>query len=105
MKEITIFSKRRQTAEGRVFYTYITTLPKKDGSTQTMGVKFRDECGAPKPEKCPMNIVVEREHMNISQKSYTDNESGEIGISYTLWVSAWTEGTKYVDHSLDDFDI
>lgn len=102
--ELSIFAKKRNTKEGKIFYSYLTTMTKKDGTELTVSVKFRDECGAPKPESCPVNIVVEKNDANLASKDFTNEESGETGKLYTLWVSNWAEGSPYVDHSLDDFE-
>lgn len=102
--EIAIFAKRC-TGENTKFYRYLTTLTKKDGTKQTMAVKFRDECGQPKPEKCPMNIIVDKKNANIATKQFEREDTGEIGTGYTLWVSAWKEGSPFVDTSLDEYDI
>ncbi len=99
----TIYSKKKQTKEGRTFYAYVAKMTKKDGSEMTMGAKFREEAGAPRPEECPMNIVFDKANGNIATKNYV-NEDGEICESRTLWVSKWTQGEPYVDHSLDEFE-
>lgn len=103
MSEITIFAKQRKTTEGRAFYAYVATLPRKDGTNQTVGVKFRGD-HQPRPESCPCIINVNKTDMNLSTRDIT-LKNGDPGKSYTLWVSAWTPGRPYVDHSLDDFDI
>ena len=103
--EITIFSKKRTTKEGKSFYSYLTTLTKKDGTPHTVSVKFRDECGSPKPENCPCNILVNKEDCNMSTKQFIREDTGEPGVSYTMWVSNWTKGSAYVDHSMDEYDI
>ena len=59
--QVTIFAKKRNTKEGKVFYTYLTKLTKKDGTEVTASVKFRDECGSPKPDHCPCNNLLEKE--------------------------------------------
>lgn len=105
--EITIFAKKKTTRDkSKTFFDYITTLNRKDGGKQTMRVRFREdsESGRPKPEKCPMNIVIEKGEANISRREYTREDTGEIGISYTLWIKEWTEGTPYIDTSLDEFE-
>ena len=102
--EITVYAKKRTTNEGKSFYSYLSTLTRKDGTTQTVSVKFRDEAGSPKPEKCPMNVVFQKGDANLSTKEFTREDTGEPGLSYTLWVSAWKEGAPFVDHSLDDFE-
>lgn len=100
--ELTIFAKSRTSREGKPFTAYVTKLTKKDTTTMSVSVKFREECGAPKKENCPMNIIVERDKMNLSDRTYID-AAGELKTGYTLWVSAWSKGAEYVDHSLDDF--
>lgn len=102
--EITIFAKKRIASDGKYFYSYLSTLTRKDGTKQTVSVKFRDEAGNPKPEKCPMNIKFDRGSANVATKEFTREDTGEVSTSYTLWVSAWEPGAPFVDHSLDDFE-
>lgn len=104
--EITIFAKKRTNKEGKTFYQYLTTLTKKDGTTETMRVSFRDVEGnaQPKPDSCPRNIVFDRSEANIATSKYTDSETGEIKQRKTLWVTAWKPGSEYIDHSLDDYE-
>lgn len=104
--QIAIFAKKRTTREGKTFYQFLTTLEKKDGTTETMRVAFRDVDGnaIPKPESCPRNIIVERENANIATSKYTDNETGEVKARKTLWVTHWEAGEAYVDHSLDEYN-
>ena len=105
--QISIFAKKRTTKEGKVFYQFLTTLEKKDGTTETMRVAFRDVDGnaIPKPESCPRNIIVEKGNANIATSKYTDNETGEIKKRKTLWICAWRAGSEYVDHSMDDYEL
>ena len=102
--EITIYAKKRTPAEGKSFFSYLSTLTRKDGTKQTVSVKFRDDAGSPKPENCPMNIKFDRGAANLSTREFIREDTGEIGISYTLWVSRWERGKQFVDHSLDDFE-
>ena len=102
--EITIYAKKRTTADGKTFYSYLSTLTRKDGTKQTVSVKFRDDAGNPKPENCPMNIKFDRGAANMVTRDFTREDTGETGISYTLWVSRWEHGAPFVDHSLDDFE-
>lgn len=102
--ELSIFAKKRINREGKNFTTYLTTLKKNNGESITASVKFREECGAPKPEKCPCNIIVNKEHANLSVRDYVVSDTGEVKKSYTLWVFEWSNGGEYVDHSLDDFE-
>lgn len=102
--EITIYAKKRTTAEGKSFFSYLSTLTRRDGTKQTVSVKFRDECGNPKPENCPMNVKFDKGSANMATREFVREDTGEVGTSYTLWVSAWEPGTPFVDHSLDDFE-
>lgn len=104
MSEITIFSKRKTSKEGKQYYIYTARIPKKDGSQVSTRVKFREECGHPDPEKCPVNIEFEKVNANMVVESY-DTDDGETKVAHTLWISAWKSGSEYVDTSLDDFDI
>lgn len=101
--EITVFAKKKKTKTGKEFFTYLTTLTKKNGEEEMIEVKFRDECGAPK--KCPVNLVIEKSDANISKKTVIREDNGEAFVRKTLWVSAWKEGEPYVDTSLDEYDI
>lgn len=102
--EITIYAKKRNAVDGKTFYSYLSTLTRKDGTKQIVSVKFRDEAGNPKPEKCPMNIKFDKVNANMATKEFTREDTGEVATSYTLWVSGWEPGTPFVDHSLDDFE-
>lgn len=105
-----VFSKKRQTIDAesgkaRDFYTFLTTLINKTtGEPLTVQVKFREACGAPDPKKCPCFIEVDREKMNLSWEKYLNEETGEQLEAGKLWVTEWSYGGEYVDHSMDDFD-
>ena len=101
--KITVYAKKRISREGKPFYNFLATLTRKDNTPQTVTVRFRDEGGSPRPEHCPMNIIVNRADANLTAKDYT-RKDGTPGKSYTLWISKWEQGEAYVDHSLDDFD-
>ena len=110
--EITVFAKKRQTKTGKIFFNYLSTLHKKDGTEVSCDVKFREDAGQPKPEQCPINIVVDKGDCNLVNRKYsrreTDEFTGEVvtmeSMRPTLWVSAWKQGSAYVDHSMDDFE-
>lgn len=103
--EITVFAKKRLTKEGKNFISFLTQITnKRTGEIETLSVKFREECGQPKAEQCPMNIVFEKQDANISKNKYVKNETGEEFKSSTLWISKWSKGRKYVDTSLDDYE-
>lgn len=103
---ITIFSKKRTTKDGKkTFYTFITKLPKKDGTSDVVTVKFPED-NAPDTDACPVNIEIPTGKANLSSKTITDDETGKSFDSKTLWVKDWTlSDVPYVDTSLDDYDI
>lgn len=103
--KLVIFAKRRKTKEGKQFTSYLSKLTKRDGTEQLVSVKFREECGNPDGKKCPMNIIVNKEDANLTRRTYTREDTGEPAETCTLWVSKWEMGEKYVDTSLDEFDI
>lgn len=103
--EIPVFAKKRNTKEGKVFYTYITRMTKRNGDEITATVKFREECGAPDIKKCPCNIIIHKGGCNISKEEYIVEESGEVKEKNILWVNSWENGSEYVDRSMDEFDI
>lgn len=109
MAEITIFSKRGTSKDGNVFYRYITKLVKKTGETITAAVKFRESCGSPEGDKCPMNIIVDKSDLNYAEKDieYIDKKTGEAkqATNRDLWVKDWKPGSAYKDTSMDDFDL
>lgn len=101
--EIAIYAKKRSTKDNKTFYSYLSTLTRKDGTKQTVAVKFRDEAGNPKPENCPMNVKFDRKDANMATSDFVRKDTGEVATSYTLWVSRWEVGSPFVDRSLDDF--
>lgn len=102
--EFAVFAKRAQTKEGKVFYNYLTTLTNKNtGEDVVVRVKFRDNCGAPKPESCPRNIIVDKRNANMTTKEINKDDGTSI-LTRTMWVSAWDDGAPYVDHSMDEYD-
>lgn len=104
--EIVAFSKKRKNSEGGTFMTYITSIPKKDGTKQTMNLKFKEDCPKPKPAECPMYINVNKENANISKSTYKRRDTGEENTSYTLWVGAWEKSERvFRDDSLDEFQF
>lgn len=98
-----IFAKKKTTKEGKIFHTYLTTLKKKTGEEIIAQVKFRDICGSPDPEKCPINIVFDRAKANMSVRQFTREDTGDIAEQYVMWVSEWKEGEPYKDKSMDEF--
>lgn len=107
--KVTIFSQKKETKEGKKFYTYLASIKKKDGSEDKMEAKFREECGAPDPKKCPLIIEVDKASgSNVSEKkvTYTDEVGEEKeAIRRTFWIAAYTESDeKFVDTSLDEYE-
>lgn len=103
--KFTIFAKKRKSNDGREFFSYLTTLTRKDGGELKCSVKFREACGNPRGADCPMNIVVDKKDANLSAKEIVNDETGDVMTVFTLWVSEWAEAAeKYEDHSLDDFE-
>ena len=102
--QLTIFAKKRKTKDGRTFTAYVTKLTKTDGTTVTAGVKFREDCGAPKSENCPCVIEINKREANLSTSTYVREDTGEIAKSHTLCVSAWEMVGPWVDTSLDDYE-
>ena len=49
-------------------------------------------------------IIIPKQKGNLSSKTYTREDTGEPGTTYTLWVNEWEEGRPYEDHSLDDVE-
>lgn len=103
---LTIFGKKKSTKEGKAFTAYVVRMKKKDGSFLTASAKFREECGQPKLEECPINIIVEKDDANLAERIYVkDEKTGEEATAYTLWISKWKRSPEaYVDHSLDEFE-
>lgn len=108
--KLTIFAKKLTSKDGRTFFRYITTLNRKceDGTVEevTTQVKFREDCGAPKGDECPMNIIVDKKDCNYREKieTYTSEDGDERDYKKkTLWISGWTKGEPYVDTSMDEF--
>lgn len=102
--KLVIFAKKCESRDGKKFYRYLTTLTDKQGNEYPAQVKFREACGSPRADKCPMYIIVSKQDANLNTREYTKEDTGEIRQSRTLWVSAWTDGGEYIDTSLDDFE-
>jgi hypothetical protein len=96
--ELTIFSKKRATKDGKKkFFTYFTTMP---GRESAIKVKFREECGAP---DCPANIILHKGDCNMSKEKFTDGVTGELKTIDVLWVSAYSDGKPYEDKSMEEW--
>lgn len=101
----TVFAKKVKTNDGKSFFTFVTSLEKKDGSKQYMKVMYSGDDKNKKfdSEDCPVVIEFDRNNANISTTAYTTKD-GEERKQYTLWLKDYTVSEeKFVDHSLDDF--
>lgn len=106
--KLAIFAKQRTTVDEagkpKIFYTYLSTLVRQStGEVVPVQVKFREKCGAPDPDLCPRYITVDKSNANLTYEEY-ETEDGEVKSAAKMWVTDWTDGGEYVDHSLDDFD-
>lgn len=100
--KLLVFAKKRTSKDGKAFFTYLSTLTRKDGGEViTVQVKFREACGAPDPHKCPRYITVPRDCANYHEKTIEDEDITKI--ARTLWVSEWDDAGDYIDTSLDEF--
>ena len=103
--KITVFAKARQTKDGKPFTSYVSKLKQKDGGEMTVTVKFRQECGAPNRDECPMYINIEKQNANLNRSEVVNEETGEVYERRELWVSKWERDPEiYRDTSLDDFE-
>lgn len=99
---LTIFAKKRTTAQGKPFYTFLTQLTRKTGETETAQVKFPQNL-APSVEDCPLNIEIDKTKANLSTKK-VNTDRGEV-ISRTLWVKDYAVADiPFEDKSLDDYE-
>ena len=101
----TVFAKKVKTNDGKSFFTFVTSLDKKDGSKQYMNVMYSGDDKNKKfdSEDCPVVIEFDKNRANVSCKSGTTKD-GKEWKHYTLWLKDYTVSEeKYVDHSLDDF--
>lgn len=102
--KVTVFQRTATSKDGKKFNAYCAKLNRKDGGEQYVTVKFRQSVKL--PSEFPAIIEVPKDAANLARKEYTANEeTGEVGYRYTLWIEKYTEtGEKFVDHSLDDFE-
>lgn len=102
--KITVFAKKKQTKEGKTFYSYLATI-KKAGEPTTVSVRFTDDAGHPKPEECPCNIEFDKADANMSSRKVTQEVDGVPVVNeyLTMWLNSWEYSKDiYVDHSMDD---
>lgn len=100
---LTLYAKNRTTTQGKPFTIFLATLTRRDGSTITADVRFKQEAGTPDAKKCPVNIEVDKAACNLSTRAWQSPATGEVIDTYKLWVSTWKySDIEYEDHSLDD---
>lgn len=100
--KLNVFAKKRTGKDGKVFYTYLSTLTKKDGAEESVQLKFREDAGQPNPKECPRVIQVKKENANLVKKTVLVDEK-EIE-QRTLWISEYNDIGEYVDTSLDEYE-
>jgi hypothetical protein len=100
--EVTIFAKSHTTKEGKKFYTFCTTLTAKDGTKYYTTVKFREGCSI-SANDCPKNIIIKKENANFTHKKHINKDSGKEYTEHILWISAFENGSEWVDTSMDEF--
>lgn len=104
--KIAIFAKRKTKNDEKKtpFYIYLSSLTNKEtGEIMPVRVKFRDECGKPDPNKCPMFISFDKKNANLQLETYVTDE-GEERTVRNLWIAKWSNAGEYVDTSLDEFE-
>ena len=107
--KILVFAKKKKTKEGREFSIFVTRLKAKTGEEVPVSLKFREDCGSPKADECPMYIEVDKKDMNFTEKEieYTDPDTQEVkyGTSKSVWIKDWAKSPEeYVDTSMDQFE-
>ena len=104
--KIAVFAKRKTKNDEKKtpFYIYLSSLKNKEtGETMPVRVKFRDECGKPDPNKCPMCIQFDKKNANLQLETYVTDD-GEERTVRNLWIAKWANAGEYVDTSLDEFE-
>lgn len=97
-----VFGKQRTNKDGKPFTTYLSRITNmKTGEIISVQIKFRT--GAEVPKELPIVANIEKKNANLVKGNW-ENEKGETGVKYVLWVSAVTSYEEYIDHTLDDFE-
>ena len=97
-----VFGKQRTNKDGKPFMTYLSRITNmKTGEINTIQIKFRT--GVEVPKELPIVANIEKKNANLIKENW-ENEDGETGVKYVLWVSAVESYEEYIDHSLDDFE-
>ena len=99
---LAVFGKQRTNKDGKPFTTYLSRITNmKTGDIITVQIKFR--MGVQVPKEFPFVANINKKNANIVKEDW-ENEDGETGVRYVLWVSAVESYEEYIDHTLDDFE-
>lgn len=97
-----VFGKQRSNKDGKPFTIYLSRITNmKTGEIVPVQVKFRMDVQLPK--ELPIIVNIEKKKANLVKEDW-ENENGETGVKYVLWVSEVKSYEDYVDHTLDDFE-
>lgn len=97
-----VFGKQRTNKDGKPFTTYLSRITNmKTGEIISIQIKFRT--GVEVPKELPIVANIEKKNANLVKEDW-ENENGETGVKYVLWVSAVKSYEEYIDHTLDDFE-
>ena len=101
--KLTIYATLKRKQNGSEYYLYSTTLTKADGERQYATVRSPKTVQLPAPNKCPMNVIIEKADSHLKHEYWEDD--GKSGYNHILWVNKWTEDTEnpFRDTSLDDY--
>ena len=97
-----VFGKQRTNKDGKQFTTYLSRITNmKTGEIIPVQIKFRT--GVEVPKELPIVANIEKKNANLVKENW-ENEEGETGVKYVIWVSAVSSYENYIDHTLDDFE-
>ena len=96
---IDVFTKLRQTKDGKAFQAYFGTLKKNNGDEVHVTIKFRE--GVEIPDEFPVTMVSDKKNMNLAHRVVEVN--GNPNVFYTLWVRKVDQWIPYIDTSLEEF--
>lgn len=97
-----VFGKQRTNKDGKPFTTYLSRITNmKTGEIISVQIKFRT--GVEVPKELPIVVNIEKKNANLVKENW-ENEKGETGVKYVLWISAVASYEDYIDNSLDDFE-
>lgn len=97
-----VFGKVRTNKDGKPFTTYLSRITNmKTGEIIPIQIKFR--MGVELPKDVPVVMNIDKTDCNLVKENW-ENDTGETGVKYVLWVTKVKSYEAYVDHSLDDFE-